>query len=71
MALKEKKNVQDVLDLKPNQTFLSTKYINQSRYFSEEEIRQLLDEIIDLDYKYKIGLIDIDVGLKSILCKNC
>ena len=25
----------------------------------------------DLDYKYKIGLIDLNVGLEAILCAYC
>ena len=28
-------------------------------------------ELIDLDYNYKIGLIDLNVGLESILCRYC
>ena len=71
LSLKEKKSVHEVLELKPNQSFLATKYTNQSRYFSEEEIREILDEIIELDYKSKIGKIEIETGLKAILCKNC
>lgn len=71
LALKDKRNLDEVLDLKANQSFLVRKYTNQSRYFSEEEIRNILNELIDLDYNYKIGLIDIEVGLKTILCKNC
>ena len=28
-------------------------------------------ELIDLDYNYKIGKIDLNVGLETILCNNC
>ena len=28
----------------------------------------ILDEFCNLDYKYKIGLIDLQIGLESILC---
>ena len=71
LALKNNREVTDVLDLKPNQSFLTRKYINQSRYFSEEEIENILKEMINLDYDYKNGIIDIEIGLRAILCKNC
>ena len=71
LALKNKKDIATVLDLKANQTFLTTKYINQSRYFNESEIENILEEMIELDYNYKNGNIDIEIGLRAILCKNC
>ena len=63
-------DVVEVLGLKPNQTFLVSKYKKQITYFNEKEIYNILNEFIDLDYKSKNGLMDIDVGIKSILCKN-
>ena len=63
-------DVVEVLGLKPNQTFLVSKYKKQITYFNEKEINNIINEFIDLDYKYKNGLMDIDVGIKSILCKN-
>ena len=30
-----------------------------------------IKELIDLDYKSKSGQIDLDIGLKTVLCKNC
>ena len=59
------------LDLKPNQTFLINKYKTQSRYFSEDEIRNIIDEMINLDSSYKVGLIDVNIGLEAILCRYC
>ena len=59
------------LDLKPNQTFLANKYKAQSSYFKLKELRKILQELCDLDYKYKIGLIDLNVGLEAILCAYC
>ncbi len=59
------------MNLKPNQLFLVTKYKTQAKYFEEKELRKLLDEIINLDANYKIGLIDLNVGLESILCRYC
>ena len=63
-----KVNIVEALNLKPNQMFLTTKYKKQATYFKKEELRKILQELIDLDYKSKQGLIDINVGLESILC---
>lgn len=71
MALKYNKDVTQVLNLKPNQTFLVSKYKNQASYFNEKDLRIILKELADLDYKYKIGLIDINIGLETILCTYC
>ena len=64
------KDIAEVLSLKPNQTFLITKYKKQTSYFNEKELEEIVKNLIDLDYKSKNGLIDIEIGLKSILCKN-
>jgi DNA polymerase-3 subunit delta len=71
MALKENKDIIYALDLKPNQTFLVNKYKMQAGYFKTAEIRKILKELCDLDYKYKIGEIDLEVGFESILCAYC
>ena len=71
IAVQEKKDIVSSLDLKPNQIFLANKYKQQASYFNKEELRTILKELIDLDYKYKIGLIDVNVGLESILCTYC
>lgn len=71
LALKERRDLVEVLSLKPNQVFLTTKYRKQAEYFKESEILQILKELIDLDYKSKSGQIDLDIGLKTVLCKNC
>lgn len=68
---KYKKDLAKSMNLKPNQLFLTNKYKMQSRYFSEEEIRKIMEELINLDSNYKLGLIDINVGLESILCRYC
>lgn len=59
------------MNLKPNQMFLVTKYKTQAKYFEEIELRKLIDELINLDANYKIGLIDLDIGLEAILCNYC
>lgn len=71
LALKNNKDIVYSLDLKPNQTFLVNKYKTQAGYFKTSEIRNILKELCDLDYKYKIGLIDINVGFEAILCAYC
>ena len=69
IAIREKKNIAEVLNLKPNQLFLTTKYSNQSKYFSEKELKDILQSMIDLDYNYKKGNIDPQIGLETIICK--
>ncbi|MBQ7410883.1 MAG: DNA polymerase III subunit delta [Clostridia bacterium] len=71
IAVKLNKDVVNSLNLKPNQTFLVTKYKKQASYFKLDELRKILDELTDLDYNYKNGKIDLDVGLRSILCRYC
>lgn len=71
IAVNENLNLAESLNLKANQTFLAGKYRMQSGYFKEEELKKLLKEFIDLDYKVKNGMMDINVGLESILCRYC
>ena len=71
LALKNNKDIIYALDLKPNQPFLVNKYKTQAGYFKTSEIRRILKELCNLDYKYKIGLIDLEVGFESILCAYC
>lgn len=71
LAIKENRNLAESMNLKPNQMFLVTKYKKQADYFSEMELRTIIEEFINLDSNYKIGLVDINIGLESILCKYC
>jgi len=71
LALDKKRDIVEVLDLKPNQVFLTTKYKKQASYFQANEIENILKELINLDYTSKNGMIDLEIGMKSILCKNC
>ena len=71
LSLKYNKDIISSLKLKPNQTFLVNKYKTQAKYFEEKELRDTLQSLIDLDYQYKNGLIDLQVGLEAILCKYC
>ena len=71
IAVNENLNLAESLNLKANQTFLAGKYRMQSGYFKEAELKKLLKEFIDLDYKVKNGMMDINVGVESILCRYC
>ena len=64
-------NIITALNLKPNQTFLVSKYKKQSSYFKTHELGKILEELIELDSKSKIGLIDLKIGLEAILCTYC
>ena len=71
LALKYGKDIISSLDLKPNQTFLVNKYKTQAGYFTENELKQILQKLRDLDYEYKNGLIDLQIGMESVLCAYC
>ena len=51
--------------------FLVNKYKAQAKGFKTSELRKIVQELENLDYKYKIGLIDLNVGLEAILCVYC
>ena len=71
VAVAVNKDVVTSLDLKPNQVFLVNKYKMQCRYFKQNELLGILKDLCDLDYKYKNGLIDLQIGLEAILCNYC
>lgn len=71
LAVKFNKDIIQTLKLKPNQTFLVNKYKKQASYFKEGELRDILQDLADLDYQYKNGRIDLQIGLESILCEYC
>ncbi len=68
LAMECKVDVLNALNLKPNQIFLVSKYKKQAEYFKAKELRKILEELINLDKNYKLGLIDINIGLEAILC---
>lgn len=71
IAVLKNKDMVTSLDLKPNQVFLVNKYKMQARYFKTSELREILQQLCDLDYNYKNGLIDLQIGLEAILCRYC
>lgn len=71
LAIIQNRNLAECMNLKPNQLFLVNKYRKQSECFSQDELKKILQELINLDSNYKVGLIDLNVGLESILCRYC
>ena len=70
LALESNYDIIETLKLKQNQTFLVNKYKTQANYFTKQELRSILMALIDLDNQYKIGQIDLELGLESIICAN-
>ena len=71
IAEKYNEDVATAMNLKPNQLFLVSKYKIQARYFEKQELREVMEALIDLDANYKVGLISIEIGLEAILCRYC
>lgn len=71
LALEQNRDIVEVLNLKPNQIFLVNKYKIQAKYFDTQDLKNILNELILLDKNSKIGLIDLNIGLESILSKYC
>ena len=68
---KKGKDVKEVLNLRPNQYFLVSKYRNQAKQYDQNILKEILEKLAELDYLYKSGNIDLEVGLRSILCNYC
>ena len=71
VAIEQNISLTEALNLKPNQMFLTSKYKTQASYFKTDELKKILEELILLDQNSKIGLIDVNIGLESILAKYC
>lgn len=71
IAQSSNEDIVEALKLKPNQGFLVSKYRIQAEYFKIGELRRILEELCDLDYKYKVGLIELNVGIEAVLCNYC
>lgn len=71
LSEKYNKSLTESLNLKPNQMFLTSKYKAQATYFKQEELKKILEELMDLDFNYKTGKIDLNIGLEAILCRYC
>lgn len=71
IAIENNMNLAEALNLKQNQIFLVGKYKTQASYFKTDELKNILQELILLDQNSKIGLIDVNIGLESILSRYC
>lgn len=71
LAIEYNKDIAQSLQLKPNQLFLVNKYKMQAKSFKTSELKKIIFELQNLDYKYKIGLIDLNIGLEAIICAYC
>ena len=71
LAKEQRRSSLEILKLKPNQMFLVKKYEEQAGRFSKVDLEMILKEIIKLDNLSKSGLVDINIGLESILCMYC
>ena len=71
IAIANNKDIATSLNLKANQMFMVNKYKLQAKGFETTELRKIIQALQDLDYRYKIGLIDLNVGLEAILCAYC
>ena len=69
-AIEYNKDIVNALNLKPNQVFLVSKYKRQVSMF-KTDLREILNELVNLDYNSKIGNIDLEIGLRSIICRYC
>ena len=70
LANNEEKDILQVLNLKPNQAFLISKYKKQAEFFTEKGLRNFLQELTILDQKNKQGMLDLEIGLEAILCNS-
>jgi len=68
---KYKQDISKNLSLKPNQAFLVSKYKRQAGYFSEDALRAILSQFVKIDEDYKIGNVDLNVGLEAVICGYC
>ena len=71
IAINTNKDLTTSLNLKPNQVFLTAKYKVQSKFFTESDLRNILQNLCDLDYDFKSGKIDLQVGIETVLCRYC
>ena len=68
---KYNQNILENLKLKPNQTFLVSKYKRQASFFTDKALRNFLEQLISLDENYKSGNMDLNIGLESVICGYC
>jgi len=70
-AVAQNKNIVNALNLKANQVFLVNKYKAQLSKLKVDTVKQVMEKLADLDYESKTGLLDLDIGIRTILCNYC
>ncbi len=70
LAIESNRDIATTLNLKPNQVWLVNKYKKQVSLFNAD-LRPMLQDLIDLDYKSKTNQIDLVLGIECIICKYC
>ncbi len=54
LAISQNRNLAESMNLKANQMFLVNKYKSQSEYFTVLELKNILEQLINLDANYKV-----------------
>lgn len=67
-AVKLNKDIPSSIGIRTNSSFIIQKYKDQAKHFGARKLKTIMDALTKLDYDYKIGKIDSDIGLRSILC---
>lgn len=71
LAQKENEDILQILNLKPNQTFLIGKYKKQAECFEEKKLRKILEELINLDSESKIRKNQFEYRIGSNIMQLC
>ena len=67
-AVKLNKDIPTSIKIKTTNYNIIQKYKNQANHFGKERLKEFLDVLTKLDYDTKVGKIDPDIGLRSVLC---
>lgn len=66
IAMQQNRNVMDELSTKS--AYASSKYQNQAKAFSVDELKNILLQLAKLDIDSKTGMIDLKIGLEKVIC---
>ena len=47
------------------------KYVNQAKRFDEEKLKSFMDNAVDIEYRFKRGLIGDQIGVELLLAELC
>ena len=51
--------------------FFVAKYVNQAKRFDEEKLKSFMDNAVDIEYRFKRGLIGDQIGVELLLAELC